>query len=190
VVGNGKEPEFTNHARIKGQDTFTETLDYLFLSPGWSVKGVMPCATRKDVEGKGPYPNAEEPSDHIMIGSTFQPVSILKFLTHFKPSKPSNAYDSSPRLNSTDLTDPTDPTVYILYPFLFFLPASSTDHTKLFNLSNLSTLLTLRSQESLNTQLMMIPLLALLALIIILTLITLQVPNWGRKRVWTSKRIK
>uniref|UniRef100_A0A7S1V4M6 Endonuclease/exonuclease/phosphatase domain-containing protein n=1 Tax=Grammatophora oceanica TaxID=210454 RepID=A0A7S1V4M6_9STRA len=65
AVKNGKEPEFTNYARVKEKDPFVDTLDYIFLSPEWTVKDV------KDLVGKddagGPFPNANEPSDHILI---------------------------------------------------------------------------------------------------------------------------
>ena len=41
VVKNRSEPEFTNYAATSwGGGEFCETLDYLFLSPEWSVKAV------------------------------------------------------------------------------------------------------------------------------------------------------
>lgn len=62
---NGKEPDFTNNARVKEQEPFIDTLDYIFLSKEWNVTGVKPILHRD--EASGPYPNADEPSDHVLI---------------------------------------------------------------------------------------------------------------------------
>lgn len=72
VAGNGNEPDFTNYARIKEDEPFIDTLDYIFLSEEWKVKGVMELPHR---EGSGgPFPNLEknEPSDHIMIAADLE----------------------------------------------------------------------------------------------------------------------
>jgi endonuclease/exonuclease/phosphatase family metal-dependent hydrolase len=66
-VKNGQEPDFTNHARVGDGPLFTETLDYIFLSPHWSVEEVVKLPSCADPEG--PFPNAAEPSDHVLIGA-------------------------------------------------------------------------------------------------------------------------
>lgn len=66
-VQGGEEPNFTNYARIKEDDPFIDTLDYIFLSDEWSVSRVKPIVHR-DV-ANGPYPNAVEPSDHVLIAA-------------------------------------------------------------------------------------------------------------------------
>ncbi len=65
----GSEPDFTNYAKIKNDDPFIGTLDYIFLSKGcgWKVKSVDSIPHRDDV--KGPFPNDEEPSDHVAIAA-------------------------------------------------------------------------------------------------------------------------
>lgn len=63
----GGEPDFTNYARVKEQDPFIDTLDYIFVSDEWKVTGVLPTGHRNDANG--PFPNAVEPSDHIMIAA-------------------------------------------------------------------------------------------------------------------------
>lgn len=69
AVIHGKEPDFTNYAKTKdAQTAFIETLDYIFLSKHWDVKKVKELPHRNDVSD-GPYPNAEQPSDHLMIAA-------------------------------------------------------------------------------------------------------------------------
>eukprot|EP00240_Pyramimonas_obovata_P003883 CAMPEP_0118938880 /NCGR_PEP_ID=MMETSP1169-20130426/27320_1 /TAXON_ID=36882 /ORGANISM="Pyramimonas obovata, Strain CCMP722" /LENGTH=374 /DNA_ID=CAMNT_0006882977 /DNA_START=262 /DNA_END=1386 /DNA_ORIENTATION=+ len=63
----GSEPDFTNYAQVREQPPFIETLDYVFLSPGWAVAQVLPLVHRD--EAGGPFPNASEPSDHVLIGA-------------------------------------------------------------------------------------------------------------------------
>lgn len=65
----GKEPDYTNFARVKTQDPFIDTLDYIFLSDEWKVTGILETNHRD--EAGGPFPNLDrnEPSDHIMIAS-------------------------------------------------------------------------------------------------------------------------
>ncbi|KAJ1435545.1 Endonuclease/exonuclease/phosphatase [Ochromonadaceae sp. CCMP2298] len=67
VTANGAEPDFTNYAKVQDQETFIETLDYLFYSPGWEVKSVKDLPPRGEVPG--PLPNEAEPSDHILISA-------------------------------------------------------------------------------------------------------------------------
>jgi len=68
---DGKEPDFTNYSKVKDGETFVETIDYIFLSPHWKTLGVKPLKHRDSVKD-GPYPNACEPSDHVMIAATLQ----------------------------------------------------------------------------------------------------------------------
>ena len=81
----GREPDYTNNAIIRGQDQFTETLDYIFISEHWQVDAVRPLPARPayaeaaggapaaspvvDIAGK-PYPDDEQPSDHLMLAAT------------------------------------------------------------------------------------------------------------------------
>jgi 2',5'-phosphodiesterase len=68
----GQEPDFTNFAHVgdRANMPFIDTLDYIFLSPSWSVEKVRDLPAR-DVAG-GPFPNLDhgEPSDHILIAAT------------------------------------------------------------------------------------------------------------------------
>lgn len=70
AVKNGKEPDFTNYARVKESEPFIDTLDFIFLSDGWDVDNVMELPHRD--EAKGPFPNLDvnEPSDHVMIAAS------------------------------------------------------------------------------------------------------------------------
>ena len=90
---SGAEPDFTNYARIKEDDPFIDTLDYIFLGDGdnsgsnsdgdseqcsnnhsdsWKVKSVKELPHRDDAGG--PFPNLDhgEPSDHIMIAADLE----------------------------------------------------------------------------------------------------------------------
>eukprot|EP00048_Salpingoeca_helianthica_P000848 m.44366 g.44366 ORF g.44366 m.44366 type:complete len:374 (+) comp10902_c0_seq2:1278-2399(+) len=64
----GREPEFTNFNQFKTNPPFCDTLDYLFLSPQVRVEEVLPLPAKADAVG--PFPTAEEPSDHILIAAT------------------------------------------------------------------------------------------------------------------------
>lgn len=66
----GSEPDFTNYAKVKDQAMFVETLDYIFCTEGVDVVDVMRLPHREAVQG--PYPDASEPSDHVMIGATLR----------------------------------------------------------------------------------------------------------------------
>jgi 2',5'-phosphodiesterase len=67
AVKNGQEPDFTNYARVKEQEPFIDTLDYIFCSKGWNVDSVLELPHRDDFDG--PIPNETEPSDHILIAA-------------------------------------------------------------------------------------------------------------------------
>lgn len=68
-VKNGKEPKFTNKVRVRDSQPFIATLDYIFFSPGWEVRSVLPLPHGKQC--KGYLPNSSEPSDHLLIGADF-----------------------------------------------------------------------------------------------------------------------
>ena len=65
---NGAEPNFTNNARIKDDEPFIDTLDYIFVTDDVEVLDVLDLPHRDEV--KGPFPAATEPSDHIMLAAT------------------------------------------------------------------------------------------------------------------------
>eukprot|EP00049_Salpingoeca_infusionum_P018673 m.358275 g.358275 ORF g.358275 m.358275 type:complete len:368 (-) comp18100_c0_seq1:169-1272(-) len=76
----GKEPDFTNFGQAwisydnspppEDHEPFIDTLDFLFFTgESMRVDTVVPLPSRDEVAG--PFPNAEEPSDHILIGATF-----------------------------------------------------------------------------------------------------------------------
>ena len=71
AVHNGAEPDFTNYAKVKEDEPFIGTLDYIFLSPEWKVTGLVDLQHRSEVNDP-PFPNAEEPSDHILIGANLE----------------------------------------------------------------------------------------------------------------------
>ena len=68
VSGHG-EPDFTNYARIRENEPFIDTLDYIFLSDEWNVVDVKKLVKRE--ESGGPFPNLDfkEPSDHVLIAA-------------------------------------------------------------------------------------------------------------------------
>jgi 2',5'-phosphodiesterase len=66
-VANHREPDFTNYAKVQDQETFVDTLDYIFLSQQWKVNKVKDLPSRDEIQG--PLPNAEEPSDHVLIAA-------------------------------------------------------------------------------------------------------------------------
>lgn len=61
------EPDFSNYARVKEDDPFIDTLDYIFISPEWKVESTKSIVHRNIANG--PYPNALEPSDHVLISA-------------------------------------------------------------------------------------------------------------------------
>lgn len=66
----GQEPDFTNYAKVENQPMFIETLDYLFCTLDLDVVDVLRLPNRDAVQG--PFPDATEPSDHVMIGATLR----------------------------------------------------------------------------------------------------------------------
>lgn len=79
TLHDGKEPDFTNYAAPRaafdeGGEVFIDTLDYIFLSPEWTVKDMTQVPSRETV--KGPFPNLEdavrEPSDHILLAAKLE----------------------------------------------------------------------------------------------------------------------
>ena len=63
-----------------GDTPFIDTLDYIFISPNHDdddneygnrivVRNVLPLPHRDEVMKDGPYPNAVEPSDHVLIAA-------------------------------------------------------------------------------------------------------------------------
>jgi len=67
AAANGAEPDYTNNARTQGPQ-FIECLDYIFVSKDqWHVNGVDPTPPR--AAATAPYPDKNEPSDHILIGA-------------------------------------------------------------------------------------------------------------------------
>jgi 2',5'-phosphodiesterase len=72
VFQNGHEPDCTNYSRCgEAEDCFIDTLDYIFVAPMEHIKvtGVTLLPKREDIAG--PLPNAEEPSDHLLIAANF-----------------------------------------------------------------------------------------------------------------------
>lgn len=66
----GKEPDFTNNAKVEDYDPFIDTLDYVFHTPGIRAVEVLRLKHRDEV--KGPFPIAEEPSDHVVLAADYQ----------------------------------------------------------------------------------------------------------------------
>jgi hypothetical protein len=79
MLANNQEPDFTNHAQIRDDHPFIETLDYVFLSPSWRVTGVEALSHRESVVG--PYPTEHEPSDHVLIAANLIIESEDRFVT-------------------------------------------------------------------------------------------------------------
>ena len=73
-----KEPNFTNFSHVKGSSQFKDCIDYIFLSQGWKVDGVIPLLEETIGES---YPNEDQPSDHIMIGADLSLIN-QKFVLH------------------------------------------------------------------------------------------------------------
>lgn len=70
AIASGREPDFTNYARIEENDPFIDTLDYIFLSKEWKVTSVKEICSRENANG--PFPNAKEPSDHVLIAADLE----------------------------------------------------------------------------------------------------------------------
>ncbi len=75
LYNNGQESDFTNYAHngAISEESFIGTLDYIFLSDEhkWVVKDVQALKNRNEVNN-GPFPNADEPSDHVLIAATLE----------------------------------------------------------------------------------------------------------------------
>jgi 2',5'-phosphodiesterase len=69
----GQEPAFTNYSVVKNGPLFADTLDYLWLSPHWSVRSVQPVPSADDVGS--PLPNERYPSDHLLLAAEVDPSS-------------------------------------------------------------------------------------------------------------------
>ena len=66
------EPDFTNYARVKFDEPFIDTLDYIFCSDQWKVMDVKPLPHRDELGGPIPNLDHDEPSDHILIRADFK----------------------------------------------------------------------------------------------------------------------
>ena len=69
-VGKMAAQSETLRARIKDDDPFIDTLDYIFVTDDVEVVDVLDLPHRDQV--KGPFPAATEPSDHIMLAATIR----------------------------------------------------------------------------------------------------------------------
>uniref|UniRef100_A0A6T1E2S6 Endonuclease/exonuclease/phosphatase domain-containing protein n=1 Tax=Alexandrium monilatum TaxID=311494 RepID=A0A6T1E2S6_9DINO len=70
---HGSEPLFTNFAQTSGHsEPFVETLDYIWYTPdGFSVVACPELPKRRE-DVAGPFPNRQEPSDHVLLGATLR----------------------------------------------------------------------------------------------------------------------
>eukprot|EP00904_Undaria_pinnatifida_P008588 jgi/Undpi1/485/HiC_scaffold_10.g03951.m1 len=66
----GKEPNFTNNAKVEDYAPFIDTLDYVFHTPGITAVEALHLKHRDEV--KGPFPTAEEPSDHVVLAAGYK----------------------------------------------------------------------------------------------------------------------
>jgi 2',5'-phosphodiesterase len=65
----GEEPELTNWSCIGDNGEFDGCLDYVFYSEGLRATNVIPLQAKCELQG--PLPTESEPSDHVLVGSTF-----------------------------------------------------------------------------------------------------------------------
>lgn len=66
----GKEPDYTNHAKVKEDPAFIDCLDYIYLSANnWIVENVLESPTLSEGLQLGPLPIKDEPSDHLMLSA-------------------------------------------------------------------------------------------------------------------------
>lgn len=68
----GSEPEFTNNAQVRDQPPFVGTLDYIFTSKEWNTLDILALPEKSSI--KGPFPDKNQPSDHLMLRATFEEV--------------------------------------------------------------------------------------------------------------------
>jgi mRNA deadenylase 3'-5' endonuclease subunit Ccr4 len=73
---NKKEPDVTNNGQVhfrnktNPEPRFIGTLDYIFVSDSRiQVQSVINLPSREDIEKIDVFPNATEPSDHLLIGA-------------------------------------------------------------------------------------------------------------------------
>lgn len=52
-------------------EAFIDCLDYVFLSPGLEAAGAPRLPGRAETGTPGPYPTAAEPSDHLLVTSSW-----------------------------------------------------------------------------------------------------------------------
>ena len=71
AIARGREPAFTNYARVRDEPEFIDTLDYIFVSRGCEVIDVLslPDVGSRDAPRR-PLPTAEQPSDHLLLAAT------------------------------------------------------------------------------------------------------------------------
>jgi mRNA deadenylase 3'-5' endonuclease subunit Ccr4 len=67
----GKEPEYTNHAKVKTDPAFIDCLDYIFTSSAdsWIADEVLALPSLAEGLEIGPLPAMSEPSDHLMLSA-------------------------------------------------------------------------------------------------------------------------
>lgn len=65
----GGEPDFTNFARVREEEPFVDTLDYIFISDAWTVDKVLELPKRETAQGPFPNLDVNEPSDHVLIAA-------------------------------------------------------------------------------------------------------------------------
>ncbi len=69
-ANGGAEPDFSNMAQVKDEPMFVDVLDYIFVSDGVQVLTADVMPHRSAVAG--PLPNADEPSDHLLVAATLR----------------------------------------------------------------------------------------------------------------------
>lgn len=69
----GREPTFTNFAwsQFNTDEPFVGTLDYIFISDEWQVKGAKPIDETFIATDSG-FPSKLEPSDHVLVAADLQ----------------------------------------------------------------------------------------------------------------------
>jgi len=72
ALAHGAEADFTNWSKVKQEDEFVDTLDYVFVSEGVQVLDADELPRRDALPGGGPLPTATQPSDHLMLAATIR----------------------------------------------------------------------------------------------------------------------
>ena len=57
-------------SQVKEDPPFIDVLDYVWVSDAWQVDAVPELPHRSAVAG--PFPNAEQPSDHVLLSATLR----------------------------------------------------------------------------------------------------------------------